>query len=436
MSAENSIARSGREAGPQAERVGFEIPPELATAYEVRAVEGSGGGERRLGLFHPGDRVTPAIEITDGRIVARREDAETIASLVKIAQHNSWKRIDVDGSAGFRKAVWSAATREGLTVSGYEPTFTEQERAEDRRRVVPAKRDPEIAEQALAVPQADVGDAKTLPRPATASRERSGQDQPPAGRDGPLSEFDRRLLLTLSRHTEDRKALYGALDDNKDAFQREVHSERIEVNREALESALERALESPALVKAFEKSGYEPDALRQMGKGGAWGTEVADAIYLVRSSLNRDTAAKEANATATLADELDADREDRSAAEATAPQGRRGGPEQPRAGDEQEQHAAAGRRHESDDLAELFLHGGAERLAAEPRLANALQAQAAMEQHIGEVFDGDARQMASATLESRQLISDVLRRGLDVSVREPTPVRQIEAMRNHPDLER
>ena len=44
--------------------------------------------------------------------------------------------------------------------------------------------------------------------------------------------------------------------------------------------------------------------------------------------------------------------------------------------------------------------------------------------------------MASASVESRHMISDVLRRGLDVSVREPTPVRQVEPIRPTHDLER
>jgi hypothetical protein len=103
---------------------------------------------------------------------------------------------------------------------------------------------------------------------------------------------------------------------------------------------------------------------------------------------------------------------------------------------EEREHAAADHRHESEALAELFLHGAADRIAAEPRLANALQAQATMERHLGEVFEGDVGQTSAATLESRQMISDVLRRGLDVSVREPTPVRQIEPPQPTPDLER
>jgi len=59
-----------------------------------------------------------------------------------------------------------------------------------------------------------------------------------------------------------------------------------------------------------------------------------------------------------------------------------------------------------------------------------------MEQHIAEVFKGDAMQVASETRDSRQMISDVLRRGLDVSVREPAPVRRIEPVQSSPTLER
>jgi hypothetical protein len=83
----------------------------------------------------------------------------------------------------------------------------------------------------------------------------------------------------------------------------------------------------------------------------------------------------------------------------------------------------------------LFLNGPSDRQAAEPRLRNALDAQASMERNIAELFKDDPAQIPAANLESRQMISDVLRRGLDVSVREPTPVRQIEPVHT-PELER
>jgi hypothetical protein len=435
MSADNSIARGGREADPQTAQSGFEIPPELAARYEVRIIEAAGGREQRLGLFRADDRERPAIEITDNRIVARMEDAETVASLVKIAQHNGWDRIDVEGSPEFRKAVWSAATREGLTVSGYEPSFAEAERIETLRREAAARRERETAREAPTSSQAAGSDAVRPAPNAEPGRDPAAQ-APPTGARGPeLSDGDRRLLLTLSRHNEDRKALFAITGGDKDAFQRDVEAERIALNRDALENALERALESPTLVKAFERSGYEPDALREMGKADAWDREVADAVYLVRSGLNRSVLAQETGTVVSLADKLAQDRDGSSVAEPMIV-GRGGGSDGRAEGTSGARDAAADRRHGSDDLADIFLRGDAERIAAEPRLASALQAQTVMERHIGEVFDGDAGQMASANLESRHMISDVLRRGLDVAVREPTPVRQIEPMQVQPDLER
>ena len=427
MSAENSIAQGGRGADRQTQQAEFDLPPEVVQRYEIRAVEAPTG--QRLGLFVPGDRQNPAIEIGNDRIVARKEDAETVEALVRIARHNGWQGIDVDGSPEFRTAVWSAATREGIAVRGYEPSFVEQERIEELRRTDAARREREATTPNPA-PLPDAGSAVIA---APSVEVAPG----PASSDATISEADRRLLLTLSRHTEDRKGLYENLREEMDAFQREVQHERIDVNRDALNGALENALASPTLAGSFARSGYEPEDLRQMARDGGWETEVADAIYLVRSGLNRRDAAREASAKiVTLADEMAADREERLVAGSTgASLGEAAGaPMAAREGRQRDQ--ASDRRHEDEILAELFLHGGAERTGAEPRLANALHAQAAMERHLEEVFDGDAGRMASATLDSRKMISDVLRRGLDVSVREPTPVRQIEPIHATPDLER
>ena len=436
MSADNSVARSSREVDARTERLGFEIPPELTSRYEVRSIETPDGGERRVGLFLAGDRQSPAIEITDDRLVARKEDAETVAGLVKIAQHNGWNRINVEGSPEFRKAVWSAASREGLTVNGYEPTFAEQERMGERRRAAAALRDRDPVPPPTSPDPAKPSDVAISAPTARQEPDRLDGDLTRNGSGTELSDGDRRLLLTLSRHTEDRKALYENLGPNMDAFQREVQFERIDVNRDALDGALERALESPTLVKAFERAGYEPDALRQMGKGGEWDGEVADAIYLVRSGLSRHDLSKSADFGAGSIEDRNATPGDLSATTSTVAQDRNPGVEAQATPADRPPGEASERRHESEKLAELFLQGAAERVAAEPRLANALQAQSAMEQHIGEVFDGDASRVASAALESRQMISDVLRRGLDVSVREPTPVRQLEPVQTHHDLER
>ena len=442
MSADNSVARAGRDAEAKAGEVAFQISPELATRYQVRIIEPSDASERRVGMFLPTDRENPSIEIAGDRIVARNEDPETVSALVTIAKHNGWKGIDVEGSPEFRQAVWTAASREGLTVRGYEPSFDEQARMEELRRADAARRDREVAEKPAptvepVAPTAAVGATKATVLAPSADAERNGAPQPlPSGSSTELSDTDKRLLLTVSVHTQDRKALYAAVSEDMDPLRREVQAERIDLNRDALNGALERALESPTLVSAFSRSGYEPDGLRQMARDGAWDGYVADAIYIVRSGLNRHEVAREAGANVPLGGALAATPEDRLAGEATAAPERQLEQEPHIVREERLHQAAPERRHENDELAELFLHGGAERIAAEPRLANALQAQAAMDQHLGAAFDGDAERMTSASLESRHMISDVLRRGLDVSVREPTPVRQVEPIRPTHDLER
>lgn len=442
MSADNSVAQGGLDAQTQAEQAAFQIPPELATRYQVRIIEPSDGSERRVGMFLPTDRENPSIEIAGDRIIARNEDPDTVSALVTIAKHNGWAGIDVEGSPEFRQAVWTAASREGLTVRGYEPSFDEQARMEELRRADAARRDREVAEKPAptvesVAPTAAVGATEATVLAPSADAERNGAPQPlPSGSSTELSDADKRLLLTVSVHTQDRKALYAAVSEDMDPLRREVQAERIDLNRDALNGALERALESPTLVSAFSRSGYEPDGLRQMARDGAWDGEVADAIYIVRSGLNRHEVAREAGANVPLGGALAATPEDRLAGEATAAPERQPEQEPHIVREERLHQAAPERRHENDELAELFLHGGAERIAAEPRLANALQAQAAMDQHLGAAFDGDAERMTSASLESRHMISDVLRRGLDVSVREPTTVRQVEPIRPTHDLER
>jgi len=430
VSAQNSIARGAREPTVQAEPIGLDIPPELQSRYEVRLVEVA-GTEPRIGLFRLSDRETPAIEITADRIVARREDAETIDSLVRIAQHNGWDRIDVDGTPEFRKAVWAAAAREGLAVSGYEPSFAEQERLTSARRDDTPHRARRPVEQPLPVAQVDAEETISA---RSAEKTASEREQPDLAGSS-LSDVDSGLLLKVSALTEDRRALQENLRSPLAPLEREVLYERIDENRGALDGALERALESPTVRNAFERAGYTPDALREMGRGGEWDSDVADAIYLVRSGLRRDALPRDAGSRMILADRADTERADGAAAEPNLADRTSAGQTPAARAEEAMQQPAAG-RPVGDELADLFLHGAAERVAADPRLAGALQAQSAMEQHIGEVFDGDATRMASATLESRQMISDVLRRGLDVSVREPTPVRQIEPIHALPDLER
>lgn len=433
MSTDNVITRAGRDIEPQVDQVepeGFQIPSELRKRYDVRTVLEHEGADRRIGLFLSGDRETPSIEISGngGLIVAHRQDPESVAALVTIAKHNGWAGIEVDGSPEFRKAVWAAGSREGLTVRGYEPTFDELAKMDALqqgvdRREREAKPTAPVVEQSTAKEGPDA-----LGRLADAEQKAAVTHGRAAA--GELSPADERLLLMLSAYGQDRKTLEENVRDDMSPMEKEFRSERLDANRAALDGALDQVLESPALVSAFAKAGYEPDDLRAASRADERRDEIADAIQLVRVGLNRQEVEREM-----LASFVEADREDRQSPNAAAGHDSQSA-SKTRVAREESQRAAAERRHEGEELADLFMHGGAERIAAEPRLANALEAQATMERHLGEVFDGDQNQTSAAVLESRQMISDVLRRGLEVSVREPAPTRQIEPPQITSDLER
>jgi hypothetical protein len=436
MSVDNIVARPGRDVEPEAGEVGFKLPPDLAERYDVRVVPAKDPNDVRMGMFRPGDRGDPSIEVLGNgdRIVARKEDPETIAALVEIAKHNGWEGIDVDGSPEFKKAVWEAGSREGLTVRGYEPSFAEQERMADVRRAEEARREREAAakpvpvvEQVAPIAAAVAIEATAPARSADVGREAVAEAAPAQG-STELSDADKRLLLTLSVYTQDHKALSESLTPNLEPMEREFRYERLDVNKEALNGALERALESPTLISSFSKAGYEPDELRRMARDGEWDGEVADAVYIVRSGLNRHEVAKELVSSFVESERAD----ERTGTLIPYPHQQ----QEPAIVREEQVHGADVARDENEELAELFLRGNAERIAAGPRLANAVEAQVAMEQHISAAFEGDADRIMSANLESRELISAALSRGLDVSVREPTPVRQVEPIQITPDLER
>ena len=250
MSADNSVARGGRDAEAQARQAAFQIPPELATRYQVRIIEPSDGSERRVGMFLPTDRESPSIEIAGDRIVARNENPETVSALVTIAKHNGWEGIDVEGSPEFRQAVWTAASREGLMVRGYEASFDEQARMEELRRADAARRDHEVAEKPAptvepVAPPAAVEAVEASILAPSAEAERNGAPQALPSESGTeLSDADKRLLLTVSVHTQDRKALYEAASEDMEPLRRDVQAERIDLNRDALNGDLKRALEA------------------------------------------------------------------------------------------------------------------------------------------------------------------------------------------------
>lgn len=60
---------------------------------------------------------------------------DTIADMLKVAQHRGWLRLKVEGDEAFRREVWVQARAVGMEVSGYRARGRDREAAglPDRR---------------------------------------------------------------------------------------------------------------------------------------------------------------------------------------------------------------------------------------------------------------------------------------------------------------
>lgn len=56
---------------------------------------------------------------------------DTIASMLRIAQHRGWSGIKVSGDDAFRREVWVQGRALGLDVSGYKPTERDRQAANE-----------------------------------------------------------------------------------------------------------------------------------------------------------------------------------------------------------------------------------------------------------------------------------------------------------------
>ncbi|MET3835208.1 hypothetical protein ABIB58_000527 [Brevundimonas sp. UYEF29] len=63
----------------------------------------------------------PAFRDAGRRLSADRTYPDTVADMLKVAQHRGWSRLKVEGEEGFRREVWVQARAMGLEVQGYRP---------------------------------------------------------------------------------------------------------------------------------------------------------------------------------------------------------------------------------------------------------------------------------------------------------------------------
>ncbi|ASD25483.1 LPD7 domain-containing protein [Brevundimonas diminuta] len=71
----------------------------------------------------------PAFRDQGRRLTTDRPYPDTIADMLKVAQHRGWTRLKVDGDDTFRREVWIHARAMGLEVKGYRPRQRDRQAA-------------------------------------------------------------------------------------------------------------------------------------------------------------------------------------------------------------------------------------------------------------------------------------------------------------------
>lgn len=94
-----------------------DMPERLRRKYYV--ADGDVGAEAKVYADPKGEYL--AFKVTTDRMATRLEDAGVIRDMVSIAQHRSWKEVELRGSEEFRRTAWLEASARGISVRGYEP---------------------------------------------------------------------------------------------------------------------------------------------------------------------------------------------------------------------------------------------------------------------------------------------------------------------------
>lgn len=71
----------------------------------------------------------PAFRDRGRRLTTDRPYPDTIADMLRVAQHRGWTRLKVDGDDTFRREVWIQARAMGLEVKGYRPRQRDRQAA-------------------------------------------------------------------------------------------------------------------------------------------------------------------------------------------------------------------------------------------------------------------------------------------------------------------
>ena len=126
----NRIAASPMKPRPGRSTSRGEIPSSLLDRYLIER-DRQGRPER----FYRDHRATDPMFRDEGRrLVTHQTYPDTVADMMKIAQHRGWDQVRVTGDETFRREAWIQGQALGLKVRGYTPRDRDRQAATQRTR--------------------------------------------------------------------------------------------------------------------------------------------------------------------------------------------------------------------------------------------------------------------------------------------------------------
>ncbi len=71
----------------------------------------------------------PAFRDQGRRLSTDRAYPDTVADMLKVAQHRGWTRLKIAGDDAFRREVWTQGRAMGLNIKGYQPRDRDRQAA-------------------------------------------------------------------------------------------------------------------------------------------------------------------------------------------------------------------------------------------------------------------------------------------------------------------
>lgn len=173
-------------------------PESIAKSYYVE----ERGGERRY--YDDYQRKSLAIRSDAGSISSKKEDLNTVRSMLDLAEARGWGEVKINGSADFKREMWIEAQARGLQTQGYKASDLDRQEADRRRGERPQAGRPE--QDALNVVRQGSG----VDTPAAQPKGQvSGQQEPVAERPRPAPANDQQSVRAASSARQDTPAEPG-----------------------------------------------------------------------------------------------------------------------------------------------------------------------------------------------------------------------------------